>query len=210
MKRVITIAREYGSGGGEVARILADRLDWRIVDDALVERFAKAINAPTEAVKACDERVDPWFHRTLKAFWHGGVEGAMSRPEWDPLDSDAVAELWNRVIEQAGREGQCVTVGRGGQCILKGRADTFHVYLYAPVRERVERIRDREPAGRDLATAAVQHDQRRNDYIRHYFGDNWRDPHLYDLMVCSSMGLERVADVILMAAGLEAAPLPTS
>ena len=204
MTRVITIAREYGSGGGEVARIVADRLDWKIVDDPLVERFAKAMNSTPEAVKLCDERVDPWFHRMMKAFWLGGFEGALSRPESEPLDSDAVAKLWHRVIEQAAKEGCCVTVGRGGQCILKGRRDAFHVYLYAPVRERVERIRDREPEGIDLATAAVARDRRRSEYIRHYFDEDWRDPHLYDMMLCSSMGLERVADAIMLAAGVQA------
>jgi hypothetical protein len=70
--------------------------------------------------------------------------------------------------------------------------------------ERVERLRGREPRGTDLPAAAVERDRRRAAYIRHYFDEEWTDPHLYHLMLCSSMGLERAAELILLAAGLAA------
>lgn len=206
MVRVITIAREYGAGGSGVAQLLADRLHWRIIDDPLIERIADTARTSMEAVRSCDENVDPWFHKLLKALWRGGFEGALARPEADPVDSDSIARLWARVIHEAADAGGCVTVGRGGQCLLHGRRDVFHVYLYAPLEERIERVRDREPRGVDLAAAAAERDRRRSAYIHHYFGAEWRDPHLYNLMLCSAIGLERAADVILMTAGLSANP----
>jgi cytidylate kinase len=195
MTRVITIAREYGAGGSPIAQRIAERLQWRIIDDPFIDRIASAAKTSPAAVKCCDETVDPWFHKILRSIWHGGFEGALSAAESEPVDSDAVASLWRRVIEEAAEQGSCVTVGRGGQCILKNRPDVFHVYLYAPVGQRSERLN--EPAA-----AALERDRRRCAYIRHYFEEDWRDPHLYNLMLCTSKGFELAADVILHASGL--------
>jgi cytidylate kinase len=125
--RVITIAREYGSGGGPIAESLARKLKWRLIDDALIARISEAAKTSPEDVRCHDETVDPWFYRLVKAIWRGGFEGALSRPETEPVDADAVARLWQHVIQEAATAGACVTVGRGGQCLLKGRRDTFHV-----------------------------------------------------------------------------------
>ncbi|MBZ5581000.1 MAG: cytidylate kinase-like family protein [Acidobacteriia bacterium] len=202
MIRVITIAREYGSGGGPIAQILARRLGWKLIDDALVARIAESARTSPAAIRSREERVDPWFHHLTRALWRGGFEGALSRPIAEAVDSDTVARLWHRVIEEAAAAGECVTVGRGGQCLLQKRPDAFHAYVYGPMAERVRRLQPVEPPGTDLRAAAIDRDRCRAAYIRHYFGADWRDPHLYNLMLCSSMGLERAADVILTAAGL--------
>ena len=202
MVRAITISREYGSGGEVVARILGARLGWQVVDDALVAEVARSAHSSADAVRRHEETVDPWFHRSVKALWRGGFVGAVARCEEEACDSDGVARLWNRVIEESAGLGRCVVVGRGGQCLLQGHAEAFHVHVYAPMSERVERLRTREPASTDLAAAAMEKDLRRAGYIRHYFHQDWKNPHLYHLMLCSSIGLERTADAILCAAGL--------
>jgi cytidylate kinase len=202
--RNITISREYGSGGGLVAEILARRLGWRVIDDSLIARISEALHASPEDVQCHDETVDPWFQRIMKVFWRGGFEGAMSRPEAEPVDADSIKALWNRAIVEAAEAGGSISVGRGGQCLLRNRPDAFHVCVYAPMSEKVARLREHLPEVADLRAAATDRDRRRKEYMRHYFNVDWRDPHLYDLMICSSIGLERVADVILMTAGLSA------
>lgn len=202
MIRVITIGKEYGSGGGPIAGIIARRLGWKLVDDSLVCEIARA-RRPTRAVlERYGESVDPWTHRILKALWRGGYEGAASRVEDEAFDADAIARLWHEVIQQAAGIGRCVTVGHGGQCLLQHRPDAFHVYVYAPLEERIQRIRDREPLGTDLAAAARERDRKRAAYIKHYFGQDWTNPHLYHLMVCAGIGLEKAASAILCGAGL--------
>jgi cytidylate kinase len=203
MVRVITIGREYGSGGGSIARTLAERLGWRLIDEPLIAEIARATNTPAESLAEYEERVDPWFHRIMKSLWRGGFEGTVARADAESFDSAAVARLWHHVIVQAAETGNCVAVGRGGQCLLQQRPDTFHVYVYAPMRDRVERLRGREPRGCDLTAAARARDLRRRDYIRHHFDQDWTNPHLYHLMLCSSIGLDRAADTILYAAELE-------
>jgi len=200
--RVITIARKYGSGGGPIAEILARRLGWRLLDRSIIARISESVKASPADVRSHEETVDPWFHRIMRVIWRGGFEGALSRPESEPVDADAIAALWKHIILEAAAAGGCVIVGRGGQCLLKKRPGTFHVFVYAPLAERAERLREREPAGTDRRAVALERDRHRSAYIRHYFGEDWRDPSLYDLMLCSSIGLERAADVILFAAGL--------
>lgn len=202
MIRTITIGREYGSGGSDIARALSKRLDWRLIDDPLVAEVARSARASADEVRAREESVDPWFHRIMRALWRGGFEGAVARPESEAWDADAVAKLWNRVIVEAAEIGACIVVGRGGQCLLQKRKDSFHVYVYAPMRIKVANLRDREPAGTDLAAASRDRDRRRSEYIRYHFDEDWRNPHLYDLMLCSSIGVERAADTILCAAAL--------
>lgn len=203
MIQVITISREYGSGGGQVAEILAKRLDWRLIDDALIAEMAHSIRASPEAVRSHEETVDPWFERIVRALWRGGFEGAVTRTEVEPLDSDGIARLWNGVIRHAAELGRCVVVGRGGQCLLQDRGDAFHVKIYAPLSLRVRNLKLREPPGIDLAAAARDQDRHRAEYIRHYFGQDWMNPHLYHLMLCATMGPDRAAQTILFAAGLD-------
>jgi len=202
MIRAITIGREYGSGGSLIAQSLSERLGWRLIDDPLIAEIAKSVRATAEIVRAHEECVDPWFHRIMRALWRGGFEGAVARTEDEAWDSEAIAKLWHRVIVEAADIGDCVTVGRGGQCLLQKRKDAFHVFVYAPMRDKIERLRDREPAGSDLAAAARDRDRRRAEYIRYHFNQEWTNPHLYQVMLCSSVGIERAADAILCAAGL--------
>jgi cytidylate kinase len=206
MYRAITIGREYGSGGGSLARILSERLGWRLIDDSLVADVAKSARASAEVVRAREETVDPWFHRIVKSLWRGGFEGSLSGAADEAWDAAAIAELWRRVILEAAEIGNVVVVGRGGQCLLQKREDVFHVYVYAPMRDRVKRLRERVPAGADLAEAARERDRQRSAYIRHHFNEEWVNPHLYHVMLCSAIGLERAADMVLCAAGLRGAP----
>lgn len=201
--RVITISREFGSGGEAIARILGARLNWRLVDDSLVAELAKRVHVDPKVLEHCDENLDSWFHRLNKALWHGGFEGSVAQTEYHAFDSEDLARLWSRVIKEAAQLGHCVVVGRGGQCLLQDRKDTFHVSVYAPMSYKMARLRERLPAVEDLEALARETDRRRAAYVRHHFNHDWADRHLYDLMICSTIGLEQTAQAILCAAGLD-------
>lgn len=112
-----------------------------------------------------------------------------------------MAALAQRVITEAAAIGNCVIVGRGAQCILYGRAGVLHTYIYAPWGERVDRIRQRLPACRDVTEFIRSTDRKRAAYIHEYFQKEWRDPNLYDVMVNSKCGEETAAAIILCARG---------
>jgi cytidylate kinase len=168
MVRVITISREFGSGGSEVARLLAERL--------------------------------------FKALWQGGYEGVVSHGELNAFDADAMAGLWRRVIRESAQLGRCVIVGRGAQCLLEGREDVFHVSVFAEMEERVRNLlgplRRHLPPGADPRAMAEESDARRAEYVRRYFGEDWKDYRLYQMVINSAVGFEAAATAILTAAGL--------
>jgi len=205
MIRIITISREYGSGGALVGGILARKLGWNLVDDPVIAEIAKRANVRPDLAARYDECVDPWFHRLLKAIWRGGYEGVATDLGTNLFDADAMAALWHRVIQEAAKIGHCVIVGRGGQCILRDRRDAFHVSVYAPLTEKIARLHEMlQPGPADPAALIEEVDNRRAAYVRRHFGEEWTDRHLYNLLISSTIGLEPAADAILCAAGLKA------
>ncbi|HVC00115.1 MAG TPA: cytidylate kinase-like family protein [Candidatus Dormibacteraeota bacterium] len=202
MFRLITISREYGSGGTSLARRIAERLGWQVVDDPLVEEIARRAQVHPDVARRYDECVNPWFQRLIQSLWRGGFEGSASRVETVAFDADEMKRLWTQVIREAAEIGNGVIVGRGGQCTLRDRKDTFHVSLHAPLELRVRNLRQMLGREDGLAELAEVTDRRRAAYIRRYFGEDWKDAHLYHLMVNASIGLDRAADAVLAAAGL--------
>ncbi len=204
--RIVTISREYGSGGGPIGKIVAGHLGWRLVDDNLVGEIARRGGVSPDVAARFDERVDPWFHRLVKAIWQGGYEGVATDPGRGVFDADAMAELWHRVIAESAEIGCCVIVGRGGQCLLRGRHDAFHVSVHAPLawKERLLREMGAVAPGADLRALTEETDRRRAAYVRRYFGEDWTARHLYHLVISGTVGLERAAQAILVAAGLTA------
>ena len=102
-------------------------------------------------------------------------------------------------IAAAAAKGQYVIVGRAGQCVLRNRPDAFHVFVYAPWTERVTRVRDRLGTNGDIGEVIRSTDETRASYVRTYFGYDWKDPHLYDLMISSQTGEDKVARLIIDA-----------
>jgi hypothetical protein len=206
MFRVVTVAREYGSGGGRIAQLLADRLDWKLLDRCLVEKIAQIARVEPELAEQYDERPDPWVNRLVRALWQGGLtRGIMAGPMPEFFDADTMASLSQRVIEEAADIGNCVIVGRASQCILQERSDAFHVFIYAPRAERLRRVRSRHASRAEAEAALEARDQERAALIRRYFNQDWSNRHLYDLMISSKLGEEIVLSTILSAMGVRCA-----
>ena len=203
MFRIVTVAREYGSGGGHIAQLLADRLDWKLLDRCLVEKIAQIARVEPQLAEQYDERPDPWVNRLVRALWQGGLmRGAMAGPIPELFDADTMASLSQRVIEEAADIGNCVIVGRASQCILQKRSDAFHVFIYAPRAERLRRVRSRHTSRAEAELALDSRDQERAALIRRYFNQDWANRHLYDLMISSKLGEEIVLSTILSAMGV--------
>jgi cytidylate kinase len=92
-----------------------------------------------------------------------------------------------------------VIVGRGAQCILEHKPDVFHVFVYAPLCERMKRLVHRLPAETDIAQRLRTVDEERAKYLHQHFGKSWCSPHLYDLMISSSEDEDATARVVLQA-----------
>jgi cytidylate kinase len=202
MFRIVTVAREYGSGGGRIAQVLADRLGWKLLDRCLVEKIARTASVEPQVVEKYDERPDAWFDRLAGVLWQSpGLRGYMGGPVHNWYDGEEAARITQRLIEEAAQIGDCVIVGRGGQCILQSRLDALHVFVYAPRPERLERLLERDPR---LTKAQAEkkldtQDDVRAAYVRDHFGQDWTNRHLYQLLISSSLGEEAVVSIILSA-----------
>jgi cytidylate kinase len=196
MIRVVTVGGEYGSGRAAIGQRIAGVLGWKLLDSELIEQIAARANIDPKVARQYDECADPWFHRLQKALWRGGYEGVATTSE-HVFDADAQAEMARLIIEEAARQGQCVIVGRGGQCVLQNRPDAFHLFVYAPLVERIARLRERGCTNPAREIEAME--RRRQVYIRRYFGQEWTNRHLYHLMVCSSIGESTAVAAVLTA-----------
>jgi cytidylate kinase len=199
--RVVTVAREYGSGGAAVAARLAARLGYQLLDRTLIRRIAEVARVDPAVAAKLDEQVDPWVQRVGRALWRGGFEALVDVDPDAVVDAERLATLSGRVIEEAAAVGECVIVGRGGQCVLRGRDDVFHVFVYGRREERIVRLRERLGPGADPELALDQTDRERTAYVRRYYGEDWLAPRLYHLMVNSTLGEERAVAAILAAMG---------
>jgi cytidylate kinase len=194
--RVVTIAREYGSGGAAVAGALAERLGFELLDRKLIERIAEAARVAPEVAERLDERVDRWLDRIGRALRFGAFEAVGGVAASDLVDAEGLAALTRQIITEAAGVGRCVIVGRGAQCILHERSDTFHVFVYASRDERARNLRTRLGPGLHPEIALDAVDEERAAYVRARFGCSWLDPHLYHLMVNADLGRAAAVDAI--------------
>lgn len=197
MINIITIEREYGCGGGEIAQLVASRLGWKLWDQRLTEEIARLANCPKAVVEEREERKDPLYYRLFKSFMRGSFEGSLNAPKLHLVDSETIAKIAKRVVEHAAEKGKCVIVGRGSQQFLKSRADALRVFLYAPREEKVRRLLRRGKSEKEAQELVDSVDQERADFIQKYFSVEWPDRVVYHAMMNTTIGDECVTNMIL-------------
>ena len=197
MFRIITLEREFGSGGAPIAAELARRLKWKLWDQQLTSEIAKRAQVAEEAVALCDERVDSRLYRLAKAFWRGSYERRLPLADSHAFDTDRMVAMMEEIMGKIAAEGNAVIVGRGGPYFLRDREDTFRVFTYAPREEKIRRLLALGK-GRDECEDLVDNvDKERMAYIKHYFNADWPTRSLYHMMINTVVGDENVVTAIL-------------
>jgi cytidylate kinase len=197
MIRIITVEREFGAGGTAIAQKLAERLEWKLWDQALTTEIARLAHVDPASVQRLDERCDSKFYRLMKVFMRGSFERSLPVAGLDHFDADSMVAFMHRVIEGAAAEGNCVIVGRGAPYFLRSRADAFHVFVYAPWEEKIRRVRMSGKSEDEAVELVSTIDQERATFIQKYFGKEWPNRHLYHLMINSKIGDDLVVRAIL-------------
>lgn len=196
MFRIVTIEREFGSGGGGIACELSRRLGWKLWDQQLTTEIAQRAQVTESAVALCDERVDGRLYRLAKAFWRGSYERSMPMTAAHAFDTDRMMAMVEEIMQKIAAEGNAVIVGRGAPYFLRQREDTYRVFTYASHDEKIRRLLEMGKH-RDEAEDLVENvDKERVAYIKHYFNVDWPKRSLYHLMINTEIGDENVIATI--------------
>lgn len=192
----ITISRQMGSLGTQIARQIADRLGYMMVWREVINEAACRACAPEVALAVIDDL---------------GLLGARPSFKARRAYQNAVAQ----VMAEWAEEGEIVIVGRAGQVILGERDDIMHVRIIAPLSLRIERMAEEQDIPTPAAKARVEEsDRSRRHYLRRYYHVDWNDPELYDLTLNTQrLSIATAADLVIAAwtqfqrlAGAEGAP----
>ena len=197
MIKIVTVEREYGCGGGEIAQRLADHLGWKLWDHLLTEEIARLANCSKAAVEQREERTDPLYYRLFKSFLRGSYEGSINAHKLNLVDSENILKWTERVVQHAASKGNCVIVGRGSQLFLSSRPDAFRVFLYAPREHKVRRLLSRGKSERDAQELVDTVDRERAGFIEKYFHVQWPDRSVYHVMINTAAGDETVVQSIV-------------
>src|SRR5215468_12780963 len=197
MIKIITIEREYGCGGGEIAQLAANRLGWKLWDQKLTEEIARLANCPKAVVEAREERNDPLYYRLFKSFLRGSYEGSINAYKLKLVDSETILKLTERVVRHAAGKGSCVIVGRGSQHFLEDNPETLRVFLYAAREDKVRRVMAGGKTESEAQELVDTVDRDRIDFIQRYFDVEWPTRSLYHVMLNTSVGEEIVVQTIL-------------
>ncbi|MGH7173662.1 MAG: AAA family ATPase [Gemmataceae bacterium] len=179
---VITVSRQYGAGGGEVARRLAEALGWELLDRQLLHRAAAVEHVPDAELERLDEKALSMtdrlrLHPPHQRYMHGVTEAA----------------------RQAATRGKVVLVGRGIRHLLGDMPEVFHLRLVAPLDWRVQRMALRQSWTMEQArTRCLEVDRSRERFTRYFFGPDALQPEQFDLVANSDrVTLDDVAACVL-------------
>jgi cytidylate kinase len=197
MIKVLTVEREYGCGGGDIARKIADRLAWKLWDQRLTAEIARLSNCHHSEVETREERVDPMFYRLLKSILRGSFEGSLNLPRLNLLDADSIFHHTEQLIQKAASAGNCVIVGRGSQHFLRDRTDTMRIFLYAPRSEKIRRLKASGVNESDVEQLVDTVDTDRAAFVEKYFHIEWPNRPLYHAMLNTVVGDDVVIDEVL-------------
>lgn len=200
---IITISRMYGSGGSEVAQLVADSLGWALLDNAVVDAVAERIGATPAEVASREERLPSIVERLASAM-------ALSSQDWLspmadaklPPSDERLVEVTKHVVEEAVARGPVVVVGRGAQSMLAARSDALHVFCYAPRPALIARTVERDKISAEQAAKVVDETNRhREDWVRKHWSRSWRAHENYHMSLDTEwFGVAGAAELVAQVA----------
>ena len=162
---VVTISRQLGSLGCEVAQAIAERLEFRVVYREIINEAARRAGMPGLALHTIDEL---------------GLLGMKPTLQEQHAYHRALVQVMNELAD----EGRYVIVGRAGQAILHGRAGALHVRVISPMNLRIERLMQEHSISVEAAKAQIEaSDRSRRAFLKRFYASDWDSPELYDVVI---------------------------
>ena len=200
-KKIITISREYGSGGRQVGLTVAKKLGMEFYDKELIDAAAKEIGFPTEMIADREQRLT---NSLLYNFAMGTLYGIAypREPKVSELPlTEQIYQAQKKAIEEAAKRGSCIFVGRCADYILKSRPDVLRVFIYADRDIRKRRaIEEYGEIEEYIDEFMYQTDKRRRIHYENYTNQKWGSRENYDLMLnCGDLGLDKCVELLCEA-----------
>ena len=199
---ILTVSRLYGSGGSEVADLVAKKLGWALLDNAVIDAVAARMGLSVAEVRDREERVPSLVERLTSAMAMGSQEWMSPLADAKRPTDEQLIEVTRHIIDEAIARGPLVVVGRGTQEMLAEREDTLHVFCYAPRKALIARTMQREGMSAEEAARLVDETNRQRDqWVRLHWERDRRAHENYDLSVNTErLGIQGAADLIVAAA----------
>ena len=190
---VITIGRQYGSGGSELGQILADKLGYAFYDKEIIEMTAGTTGYSSNYVGEHQESL-------TNSLIYDLVNHMYTFPETES-PKDKIFDAQSKVIKEIAEKGHCVIVGRCADQILKDRTDCLNIFLHAPLKNRIKRVMGKKNLNeKDAKQLILREERRRADNYHYYTRQIWGASANYHLSLDTSLGYDYVLDVIMQTA----------
>ena len=190
MKKIITISREFGSGGRSIGRLLAERLGYKFYDSEIVEKIASECGYHRDFVGEHSESATSGY----------SVLFSLSRSGNSIHNSiyDEIFIAQRKVILDIYNNEEAVIVGRCADYILKDCKDVFNVFIYTDKERRKERIIQEygEVKDKSIDKRIKEKDKKREVYYKTYTGRDFGDVHNYDVALDSKVGISKCVDIL--------------
>lgn len=204
---VVTIARQFGSGGSDIARLVAQIGGLAYVDQQIIAEVAQRLGVDIEYATHQDEKTVGMAEHILGAIQASNPFNLHYNTLRDPASAHIQSkelsyfQLTQRVILELATQGNAVIVGRGSQFLLHNAPRTLHIYIFAPLPHRIEIIMQQFQLNRQEASQLIeQRDHEQDAYLRRYYGTDGRQPGFYHLLINTGLfSFEHAADFICQA-----------
>jgi cytidylate kinase len=185
----LAISRETGAGGGEIARLVGERLGWDVLDKEIIDTLAVEYGTPRQTVESVDEKSGHWIDEIFSSWIQG-----------QGFTTSAYVHRIGRLFLLAAHHGNVVIVGRGGRYLLP-RDCGISVRIVAPLEYRIATVESRlELPAKQAKRFVTEADARRDAFIQEHFHHQAADPHMYDLVInVERLSRDVVADMIVSA-----------
>lgn len=202
---VVTISRQFGSGGSEIGQLVAQEGGLQYIDDAIITEVAKHSGEDVANAEQQDEQTTGMIGHILEAMQASNPFTMHYRTMVDQTARNiaqarelAYLHLTQKVILEAATQGNAVIVGRGSQFLLHNAPRTLHISVFAPLPYRIEQVMKQYHFNHDQARQLIeQRDYERESYLRRYYGSDGQQPDLYHLLLNTGLfSFELAANLI--------------
>lgn len=197
---IVTVGRMFGSGGGEIARKVAELMGVKCYDKELIIKSAEMSGISIEKLETVDERATNSFLYSLAMASYNGQVASITGN--DMIMSDRLFTVQSDIIRSIANEGSSVIIGRCADDVLAEHGNLLKVFVYAPLEERIKRIAEQHSLSESEAKALIKKtDKKRSTYYNFYTGKSWGVAENYDICIDTSrFGIEKCANIIVKAA----------